>query len=150
MKIEYQGEQVEAYDLIMKKAFAAEILNGRKTVEIRPYSPFYCSRFIDTQKLEENERRSAAGREDENVAPYRTDIGFIHFHDYGKTWALDVAIDEIGTTEMTREGVAFLADEFGFHDYDKEWQQYEGLPPEEVPVFFYLHICEIVRQEGLR
>lgn len=150
MKIEYQGELVEAYDLIMKKVFALEILNGQKTLEIRPYSPFYCSRFIDTQQLEENERRRAAGRKDEILAPYRTDIGFIHFHDYGKTWFLDVAIDEIGTTDMTKEGVAFLAEEFGFHEYDNEWQQFEGKPLEEVPEFFYLHICEIVRQAGLR
>ena len=150
MMIVYQGELVEAYDLIMKKAFALEILNGQKTLEIRPYSPFYCSRFVDVHQLEENERRRAAGREDEILAPYRTDIGFIHFHDYGKTWVLDVAIDEIGVSDLTREGVAFLADEFGFHDYDEEWQQYEGMPEDEVPTFFYLHICEVVRQSGLR
>lgn len=150
MKIDYYGQKVEAYDLILKKPYALDILEGRKTVEIRAYSPFYCSRFTDAHLFDENEKLRAAGREDECVPPWRTDIGFVHFHDYGNTWFLDVGLDEIGLTDMTEEGVRFLAEEFGFHEYDNEWQQFAGLPEDEVPAFFYLHINEIVRQSGLR
>ena len=150
MKIDYKGEQVEAYDLIMKKENALAILNGTKTVEIRPFTPSYSEKFTDFDQLEKNEKLREEGHEDQCQPPYRTDIGFIHFRNYNNSWSLDVAIDELGMTEMTEEGVRFLSEEFGFHDYDEEWQQYEGMPEEDIPLFYYMHIVEIVRQTGLQ
>lgn len=150
MKIKVNGQEVEAYALLMQKENALEILNGKKTIEIRALNSKYDKMFTDQKQLELNEELRKAGRDSECKAPYRTDIGYIHFYNYNKSWTLDVAIDEIGMTEMTKSGIEFLNSEFGFHDYDNEWQQYEGLPEDEIPLFYYLHIVEVVGQTGLR
>lgn len=150
MKIKVNGQEVEAYALLMQKENALEILNGKKTIEIRALNSKYSSMFTDQKQLEENEKLRAEGREEECKPPYRTDIAYVHFYNYQKSWTLDVAIDEIGMTEMTKEGIDFLNSEFGFHDYDNEWQQYDGKPFDDIPIFFYLHIAEIVGQTGLK
>jgi len=150
MKINVNGQQVEAYALLMQKENALDILSGKKTIEIRALNSKYDQMFTDHKQLELNEELRKAGRANECKAPYRTDVGYIHFYNYNKSWTLDVAIDEIGMTEMTKAGIEFLNKEFDFHDYDNEWQQYEGVPDDEIPLFYYLHIVEVVGQTGLK
>lgn len=67
------GQTAEAFDLIMKKEFAYQILRGQKAIEFRDFSTHYCKRFLaDAKKLEFK------------------DLHAIHFHDYNNTWFLDV------------------------------------------------------------
>lgn len=148
--INYKGEGVEAYALIMRKENALEILNGKKTIEIRKFSDKYEKMFTDFKQLEENERLRKMGREDECQSILRTDIEAIHFYSTGAPWHLNVAIDEIGIGEVTEEGVKFMNEEFNFHDFDNEWQKYKDFPREKVPLFYYLHVCEIISHEGLK
>lgn len=152
MKINVNGQEVEAYALLMQRENALDILSGRKTVEIRALNSKYDKMFTDEKKLEKNEELRKAGRDEECEAPYRTDVGYVHFYTMNKQnpWTLDVAIDEIGMTEMTKAGIEFLNKEFGFHDFDEEWQKYADVPQDEVPLFYYLHIAEVVGQTGLR
>lgn len=148
MKINVNGNEVEAYALIMKKENALEILHGKKSVEIREASSKYEKMFTDQEQLAKNREAAEEGR-DEWQVPIRNDIGFVHFYNYANTWALDCEIDEIGTASLTREDVESLREDFGFHDLDNEWQEFEGKPIEEVPFFFYLHISAIVGHRGL-
>lgn len=148
--IEYNNEKIEAYPLIMRKDNALDIVGGKKTVEIRQFSNKYERMFTDFKQLEENEKLRKAGREDECQSVLRTDIEAIHFYSTGAPWYLDVAIDEIGIGEVTEEGIKFMNEEFDFHDFDNKWQQYKDVPREEVPLFYYLHICEIINHEGLK
>ncbi|MFI3322051.1 MAG: hypothetical protein R3Y50_05950 [Rikenellaceae bacterium] len=143
MKINYKGEAHEAYSLKMQKKFAKEIVEGKKTLEIRAFSPYYISRFINKRPA------TKKGETVDIVSDIKTDVRFIHFSDYKKSWHLDVKIDELGICTMAREDIESLAEDFDFHDYDNEWQQYDSLPDEEKPIFFYLHICEIVESKGL-
>jgi hypothetical protein len=147
--IEVNGQQVQAYDLIMRKEHALEIIAGRKPLEIRAFSDHYCRMFDDKAQQTKNEKLRKEGREDECIDPIRTDIAYVHFHNYNNSWSLDVAIDEIGCEKMDQEGVEFLATEFGFHDYDNEWRQYVGKPDDEVPMFFWIHIDEVVNRVGI-
>lgn len=147
--ISYKGEEVEAYALVMRKENALEILNGKKTVEVRKLSNKYEKMFTNFKQLEENERLRNAGRDDECQPVLRTDIEAIHFYSTGAPWTLDVAIDEIGIGEITEEGIKFMHDEFDFHDFDEQLEKFKKNPSKELPLFYYLHICEIISHSGL-
>lgn len=47
MKINYKGQEIEAYSLIMTKKNALDILNGKKTIETRALSSKYEKMFTD-------------------------------------------------------------------------------------------------------
>ena len=152
MKITYKGQEFDAYDLIMRKENAKAILSGEKTVEIRSFSDKYCKMFVDQKLVEENEKLRSEGREDECI-PFaeciRADVEVLHFRPYNNNWYLDVAIDEIGVCSMVKEDIEWLAQEFGYHELDEEYQQYENMPEDEVPAFFYLHIKKVMDHQGL-
>lgn len=140
--IKYNGQEVEAYSLIMTKANALDILNGKKVIEARKLSSKYEKMFTNFKQLEENERLRKEGRENECQPILRTDIEAIHFYSTGAPWFLDVAIDEIGIGEVTEEGIKFMHEEFDFHDFDEQLEEFKKNPPEEIPLFYYLHISE--------
>lgn len=148
--IKYNGQEVEAYSLIMTKANALDILNGKKVIEARKLSSKYEKMFINFKQLEENERLRKEGRENECQPILRTDIEAIHFYSTGAPWFLDVAIDEIGIGEVTEEGIKFMHEEFDFHDFDEQLEEFKKNPPEEIPLFYYLHISEVINHEGLK
>ncbi len=148
MYIEKDGKKHEAYNLIMKKENALDIINGKKVLEIRAYTPFYASMFTDEEQLALNEELREQGRDEECVEPLKG-IEYVHFHNYNNSWSLDVRIDDIGICSMDEEDLSYLAEDFDFHDYDEEWQQYEHLPYEEKPMFYYLHVAEIINRENI-
>lgn len=148
--IKYNGQEVEAYSLIMTKANALDILNGKKVIETRKLSSKYEKMFTNFKQLEENERLRKEGRENECQPILRTDIEAIHFYSTGAPWFLDVAIDEIGIGEVTEEGIKFMHEEFDFHDFDEQLEESKKNPPEEIPLFYYLHISEVINHEGLK
>lgn len=149
-KIKYCGQEIEAFSLIMKKENALDILNGKKTIETRMFSSKYEKMFTDFKQLEKNEKLRKAGQDEECQSVLRTDIEAVHFYSTGAPWTLDVAIDEIGIGEVTEEGIKFMHDEFDFHDFDEQLEEFKKNPPEEVPLFYYLHICEIINHDGLK
>ena len=148
--IKYNGQEVEAYSLIMTKANALDILNGKKVIETRTLSSKYEKMITNFKQLEENERLRKEGRENECQPILRTDIEAIHFYSTGAPWFLDVAIDEIGIGEVTEEGIKFMHEEFDFHDFDEQLEEFKKNPPEEIPLFYYLHISEVINHEGLK
>lgn len=150
MKIKYKGQDIEAYSLIMRKENALDILNGKKTIETRMISSKYEKMFTDFKQLEKNERLRKAGRENECQSILRTDIEAVHFYSTGSSWTLDVAIDEIGIGEITEEGIKFMHEEFDFHDFDEQLEEFKKNPPEELPLFYYLHLCEVISHSGLK
>lgn len=149
MTIEVNGKQVEAYDLLMRKEHALDIIAGKKTLEIRAFSDHYYKMFTDKKAVEENKRLQKEGRDDECVEPVRIDVQYIHFHNYNNSWTLDVEIDSLGTCLMSEDEIKWLADEFDFHDYDNEWQQYAELPDDDKPMFYWLHIIGVVNRQGI-
>lgn len=149
MKINYKGQEVEAYPLLMKKENALDILNGKKCIETRKLSAKYEKMFTNFEQAKENERLRKDGREEECKPILRTDIEAIHFYSTGAQWTLDVAIDEIGIGEITDEGIRFMHEEFDFHEFDEQLEEFKDNKPEELPLFYYLHICEVIGHKGL-
>lgn len=148
--IKYKGQDVEAYALIMRKENALDILSGKKVIETRALSSKYEKMFTDFEQIKENERLRKEGRDDECKPILRTDIEAVHFYSTGAPWFLDVAIDEIGIGEVTEEGIKFMHKEFDFHDFDEQLEEFKKNPPEETPLFYYLHICEVIDHNGLK
>lgn len=145
MKITYNNKEYEAYALLMRKENAIDIISGKKRVEIREFSPFYEKMFIDQKIVEQNRKIKC---ESEYVSPMR-DVPCIHFYSTGAPWTLDVSINDIGIASMIEEDIKWLNEEYGFHDFDNEWQQYVGKPEEEIPIFFYLGIEKVLQHEGI-
>jgi hypothetical protein len=157
MTIQVDGKPVEAYHLIMKKENALDILKGKKKVEIRTFSDKYLSMFIDQEKYKEYQEKlkepDFQGVDENGVLEFdktiRTDIKHIYFTNYNKTWSLIVKIHSFYTLSMIKDDIAFLAENFDFHDYDNEWQQFEGKELDEVPAFFAIYLDKVISHEGL-
>jgi hypothetical protein len=128
-KIQYKGEEHEAFDFLMKKENALEILSGNKKIETRCYSDYYYRLVSDKNDKDK---------------PVRDDISFIYFHNYNNTWYLIVRIKEFGISNLSKKEVENIAKEFDFHDNDNEWQKYSHLPDDEKPAFYWFAISEIV------
>jgi hypothetical protein len=148
MKIKVKDKEVEAYSLLMRKEYALDIISGKKTLEIRSFNSHYVDMFTDKEQLAKNEELRKAGKDDECVEPFKP-TSYARFHNYNYSWVLDVEIDEIGISTVCKEDIEELAEDFNFHDYDNEWQQYEHLDDDEKPVFYWLHIKKIVGRKGI-
>lgn len=150
MKISVKGKEVEAYNLIMRKENAIEILNGTKKVEIRTQSPRFESMFFDKEKknfyMKHIDDDLFNGTIDDC---FRNDIKYIHFTNYNGSWHLDVEVTKISLEMLTKEGVQYLNDEYDFHDLDDQWQEFENSDWQDVPGFFALALGEIVSHSGL-
>lgn len=157
MTIQVNGKPVEAYHLIMKKENALDILNGKKKIEIRTFSEKYLSMFIDQEKYKEYQEKlkepDFQGIDEEGISEFdktiRTDIKYIYFTNYNKTWNLVVKIHSFYTLSMIKDDVDFLVENFDFHDFDNEWQQFEGKELDEIPAFFAIYLDKVISHEGL-
>ena len=83
------AEPIKVLNLIMKKEFAKQILEGTKEIEWRVFSPFYESRLIDEKVLE----FKSLHLDNDDITYCVSDIRHpkvIHFHNYNNSWMLDV------------------------------------------------------------
>ena len=122
-----KGATAEAFDLIMRKQFAWDILEGRKRVEFRDTTKFYMKRFV--KDLEKSELRE--------------DVRCIHFHDYGNTWYLDVVIEYICVRSLIPRDIDFFH-KYGHHEYDEEIKANEGKTAGEAGYLFCLPILAVL------
>lgn len=128
------GKQVEAFDLIMTKANAWDIINGKKLLEIRSLSPFYIKRFLVP-------KRSL----DMTVSAFETkDVFSVHFHDYGNTWFLDCHLLGVTLLNTHPSNRGFLH-ALKCHDLDAEIDENErkGVKEDDTSFFFGLVIDAI-------
>ena len=56
MKIEYNGEMVEAYDLVISRKIAEQIIKGERTLVTYWASLYYQNKFIDNEQEEINQK----------------------------------------------------------------------------------------------
>ncbi len=138
---------IECLDLIMRREFAQQIVEGTKRVEIRSYSSHYFNRLYDKAVLDYEDKHW----DDELMKLQMIDfndsvraVKKIHFHDYGKTWFLDVECIENNTVVLVDDQVQFLQDEYGFHDFDEELAGLNKRKAKERPIFFYFAIGRIL------
>lgn len=144
MTIEYNGKSYEAHDLLMKKKFALDIIEGRKTVEVRSFTDHYISRFLDKEVMKGNEKLKRK-MDDPDWENEFKDIWCIHFHDYNNSWYLDVAIETVGMCIVDSQDIERLMAEYpGFSDLLEDAKKNDALPNDERPMIFYFVIDKVL------
>lgn len=138
---------IEKLDLVMKKEYAKEIIAGTKTVEIRNYSDFYSSRLYDKDVLafedehwDDELMRLMLLDFNDSVRAVKT----IHFHDYGKTWYLDVECIDNNTVVVTDNQVQHLQKTFNCHEFDEMLADLNAQNATERPIFFYFAVGKVL------
>lgn len=128
------GRQVEAFDLIMKKENAWDILDGKKALELRSVSPFYVRRFLNPKRTLNMTFKAFEPK----------DIHAIHFHDYNNSWFLDCSCSHVVYINAHPNCNRFLH-ALRNHDLDELISENEqkGLKEEDCDVVFGLVIKHI-------
>lgn len=106
---DYFGSYAEAYDLMMRKEFAYQILRGEKRIEFRSYTDLYLTKFFKKWRW--------ADRKDPEYLVEK-DVVCCHFHDRGNTWFMDCSIEGVNIIPIHPNSLQFLH-EYGCHDLDE-------------------------------
>lgn len=137
-----KGNKAEAFDLILKKDFAYQILQGQKTIEFRSFTENYLAKFC-TKKLVREYQKGL-----KNLKFEPKEIFFVHFRDFNNTWFLDVGIEAVDAMAMYYKNVDYFHERKCFECDDIIAQnRINGIEPndERMQWFFCLPIRFLVK-----
>ena len=129
-----KGATAEAFDLIMRKEFAWDILEGRKKAEFRNLSAFYIKRFLEPRKTLQDTFDAFVPKEG---------VAYVHFHDYGNTWYLDVRLNDLMFLSVHPDCLDTLHS-LGCYEFDEMAKENAGKTAADVPQFFALKIYSVL------
>lgn len=144
----HEAKPVECLNLLLRKEFALQILNGEKKVEFRAFSEHYCGRLIDKDvdnwmqdHIDDEEAMFFANQ----VRPVKK----IHFHNYNNTWTLDVECLKNDYVAPIKKDVEYLNNTWGCHELDKQCESFDKKKTTERPLYFFFALGKILEKKGL-
>lgn len=144
-------------NLIMKKQYALDIINGKKKVEYRNYSKHYFDRLYDKAMLDMLNEYA----EDEEVkqicAPYDVDafldplrvVKTIRFHNYNDTWSLTVECTENNIIALSDPNIDYMYNEFGDTEFAESVRELQKAGVDDRPIVFYFALGKIIERENI-
>lgn len=140
------AKPIDVFNLIMKKENAIEILEGKKRIEWRAYSPHYESRLMDEKVAEFKAMHSDNADILHAINEVRTP-DLIRFHNYNNTWTLDVECVLVKVEQADEVTAQYYADEFN----DKTLLDIvkNNKNKDRKPLFFAFELGAIVAVSGL-
>ena len=140
------AEPIKVLNLIMKKEFAKQILEGTKEIEWRVFSPFYESRLIDDKVLE----FKSLHLDNDDITYCVSDIRHpkvIHFHNYNNSWMLDVECRFVELIVANENSAQYFKDEYG--DTTLEEVVKRNKNKDMYPRFFAIYLGKVLCSNGL-
>lgn len=140
------AEPIKVLNLIMKKEFAKQILEGTKEIEWRVFSPFYESRLIDDKVLE----FKSLHLDNDDITYCVSDIRHpkvIHFHNYNNSWMLDVECRFVELIVANENSAQYFKDEYG--DTTLEEVVKRNKNKDMYPLFFAIYLGKVLCSNGL-
>jgi hypothetical protein len=143
-----KAKPVECLNLIMRKQFAQQIVDGTKKVEFRAFSQHYVDRLIDqdvdnwmTDHVDDEEAMFFAN----HVRPVKK----IHFHNYNNSWSLDVECVRNDYCAPCQKDIDFLHEKWDCHELDEMCKDFDRKKATERPMFFFFVVGKILNKQGL-
>lgn len=150
-------ENIQCLNLIMKKQYALDIINGKKKVEYRNYSKHYFDRLYDKKMLEmldeyaENEEVKqicAPGDVATFLDPLRI-VETIRFHNYNDTWSLTVECIENDIVALSDPNIDYMYKEFGDTEFAEAVRELQKAGVDERPIMFYFALGNIIERVNI-
>ena len=143
-----EAKPVECLNLLLRKEFALQILEGVKKVEFRAFTEHYCSRLIDSDvdnwmqdHIDDEEAMYFAN----HVRPVKK----IHFNNFNNSWSLDVECVRNDYVAVTNKDVEFLNKEYDCHELDDMLKDFNKRKEQNRPFFFYFALGKVLDKQGL-
>lgn len=146
---------IERLSLVMKKEFAQEIIDGKKTIEVRDAeSKKYYDMLYDKDMLAYEEKYWDDELMRLQIIDFTSSVRpvlSIHFYTYNNSWSMDVECVDNGVIIVNDEQVGGLKQVFPNDEFDEllEDLNKNGVPEEERPYFFWFAVGKIVERRNI-
>jgi hypothetical protein len=145
---------IDCLNLVMKKEFAEQIINGEKRVEFRPMTEHYVNRLTDDavndfinrhNDEEEFQKENVLGNFVQIVRPVKK----IHFRNYNNSWYLDVECKSNDAICCVKSVIEWLNETFDCHELDKLCADLDARNEENRPIFYAFELGEILDRHNI-
>jgi type I restriction enzyme R subunit len=121
-----ETKDIDCLELKMRREYAEAILRGTKPLEFREFKDFFIKKLIDMETLSIRQVKK------------------IHFHNYNRSWFLDIECSETDVFSITKDDIEFLQEKYGVHDYDELLEYYEKNHIKQRPRLFYFVVGKVL------
>lgn len=136
---------IECLNLIMRREFAEQILNGTKIIEFRAASEHYYQRIVDKEVINYLESHDDITEDEEReFVPILRPVKKIHFHNYNNSWFLDVECNLVDIIAVIKSNVEWLQETYNCHELDELYNDLEKTHAIERPIFLIFECGKVI------
>lgn len=137
-------QHLDCLDIVINRDQAEKILSGEKKVHIEYHNEYFSEKLFDPDavdfmhKMEDEGNEEAMGAWEVFYNPQKL-VDTILFHNYTRSWYIEVSVKVNGSFRLTDENVDDLHEEFDCHDQDRDLELCKKLniPEDDRPRRFF-------------